>query len=54
MNAHPDLVRAVVLSCLVSMPEHSKRQLVSRDFSRRAKAEDALTARIVIALTQID
>lgn len=53
MKAHPDLVRAIVLNCLVSTPEHAKRQLLSRDLTRRVRAEDALTARIVLALGQI-
>ena len=52
MTAHPDLLQAVVLAAIVSTPDHSKRQLVSKVQERREKAEEALTARVVIALSQ--
>ncbi|MFI8667361.1 hypothetical protein ACIGGE_13090 [Qipengyuania sp. NPDC077410] len=52
MTAHPDLLRAVVLAAIVSTPDHSKRQLVSKMQGRREKAENALAAKIVIALSQ--
>lgn len=52
MKAHPDLLRAIVLNCLVAAPLHTKRQLVSADVVKRARAEDALAARIVLALSQ--
>jgi len=52
MTAHPDLLQAVVLAAIVSTPDHSKRQLVSKVQERREKAEEALTARLVIALSQ--
>ncbi|MFI8667466.1 hypothetical protein ACIGGE_13630 [Qipengyuania sp. NPDC077410] len=52
MTAHPDLLQAVVLAAIVSMPDHSKRHLVSKVQERREKAEEALTARLVIALSQ--
>lgn len=53
MTTHPDLLRAVVLAGLVAAPDHAKRQLVSRDFAKRSRAEDALAARIVVALSQV-
>ena len=52
MTVHPDLLRAVVLAAIVSTPDHYKRQLVSKVQKRREKAEEALTARLVIALLQ--
>jgi|TARA_R100001129_G_scaffold124319_1_gene86828 hypothetical protein len=52
MTAHPDLLQAVMLAAIVSMPDHSKRQLVSKAQERREKAEEALAARLVIALSQ--
>lgn len=52
MAAHPDLIRAIVLASLVATPDHVKRQLVSKDSGKRARAEDALAARIVVALSQ--
>ena len=52
MTAHPDLLQAVVLASIVSTPDHSKRQLVSKVRERREKAEQALAARLVIALLQ--
>ena len=39
MNAHPDLLRAVVLAAIVITPDHSKRQLVSKKQERREKAK---------------
>jgi cell division protein FtsL len=52
MNAHPDLLRAVVLAAIVITPDHSKRQLVSKKQERREKAKEALADRLVIALSQ--
>lgn len=52
ITAHPRLVEAVVLAAIVNMPDHSKRQLVSKIPERREKAEEALAAKLVIALSQ--
>ena len=52
MTAHPDLLQAVMLAAIVSMPDHSKRQLVSKAQERREKAKEALADRLVIALSQ--
>ena len=41
-TTHPDLLKAVVLAAIISMPDHSKRQLVSKIRERREKAEEAL------------
>jgi hypothetical protein len=53
MNAPPDLLRAVVLACVVAAPDHTKRQLLSRDIAKRSRAEDALAARFMVALSQV-
>jgi hypothetical protein len=53
MKAHPDLLRAIALNCLVAAHLHTKRQLVSTDVVKRTRAEDALAARIVLALRQV-
>ena len=52
ITAHPDLLKAVVLAAIVSMPDYSKRQLVSKMKERRANADKALAAKLVIALSQ--
>jgi len=52
MSGDPELVRAIVLAALVKAPDRIKRQLVSRNEARRARAEDAVTAIIVAALAQ--
>jgi hypothetical protein len=49
---HPDLVHAIVLATLVKLPDGTKRRLTSKDTARRAKAEDAIAASIVVALAQ--
>ena len=51
-TTHPDLLKAVVLAAIISMPDHSKRQRVSKIRERREKAEEALAAKLVIALSQ--
>jgi hypothetical protein len=51
--AHPELIRATVLSSLVATPDHVKRRLFSRDEVKRAKAQDSIGAGIVLAITQI-
>lgn len=50
MAAHPDLIRAVVLASLVATSDHLRRQLVSKDLTKRTRAEDLLAAKIVVAL----
>ena len=54
MNAHPELIRATVLAALASSPDWTKRQLVSKDAAKRERAEDVLTAKIVVALARIE
>lgn len=54
MKAHPYLIRAIVLNCLLAAPGHAKRQLDSKDLAKRTRAEDALAARIVVALNHVD
>lgn len=52
ITARPYSLKAVMLAAIVSMPDHSKRQLVSKIQERREKAEEALAAEIVIAISQ--
>ena len=41
---HPDLMQAIVLAAIVTMPDHPKRQLVSSVPARRERAEEVLAA----------
>lgn len=52
MSSDPALIRAIVLAALVKTPDRTKRQLVSKVEARRERAEEALTARIVVALAR--
>ncbi len=50
---HPELVRAIVTACLAKTPNGARRQLASKDEAKRIKAEDTLTAMIVVALAEV-
>lgn len=52
MTIHPGLLQAIVLAAIVKLPDHTKRQLVSRAPERRHRAEEAFAASVVIALAQ--
>ena len=52
MTVHPGLLQAIVLAAIVKLPDHAKRQLVSRVPERRQRAEEALAASVVLALAQ--
>jgi hypothetical protein len=47
-----ELMTSIVLSSIIRMPAHSKRQLVSTVQQRREKAEDALAASVVVELSR--
>ena len=49
---HPDLMKAIVLAAIIRMPDHSKRQLVSKVQERRENAEDTLAACVVVELAR--
>jgi hypothetical protein len=49
---HPDLIHAIILAAIVTLPENTKRQLVSKVPERRSRAEDAIVASILVALAQ--
>jgi len=53
MTKHPELMKATVLAALVTAPDWTKRQLVSKDAARRERAEEVIAARITVALSQL-
>lgn len=52
MIMHPGLLQAIVLAAIVKVPDHTKRQLVSRVRERRHRAEEVVAANLVLALMQ--
>jgi len=49
---HPNLMKAIILAAIAKAPENTKRRLVSKVPERRNRAEDVITASIVVALSQ--
>ena len=52
MSVHPTLINAIVLATIVKLPDNTKRLLTSKVQQRRERAEETLTASIVLALSQ--
>ena len=49
---HPAVTQAIVLAVIAKLPENAKRQLVSKIQLRHERAEETLSASIVLALSQ--
>ena len=49
---HPALTQAIVLAAISKLPESTKRQLTSKVQQRRDRAEEVLSASIVLTLSQ--
>lgn len=50
---NPELVRAIVSAAVAQSPQWVRQALASKVEPKRNRAEDALVARIVIALEQL-
>lgn len=53
MRINPELARAIVAAAVAQTPDWARRELASKVESKRNRAEDALVARIVVALGQV-
>lgn len=52
MTMHPDLMKAIVLAAIAKTPDHAKRQLASTVRERRERAEEVLSASIIVELSR--
>lgn len=50
MIMHPDLLQGIILAAIVKLPEATKKQLTSSVQAKRERAEELLSASILVAI----